>query len=648
MGNRLLNTVCIALACAAFAEHSNAYNLKDAIRTTLATNPEILASKANKIATEQTVTQARARYFPTIDISASTGNERTRQDLNPNALNVGRIRAGVDTGRHESSVRVSQLIFDGFETPHQIERAKRETYQSLIRVGESQVLVAYSAIEQYITVRRFQRLHALALKNIANHKSILNKVKSLHAAGKASISDKQNVESRLNDAIAAASDLEGDLNSAIASYIEVIGEPPKRLESGAVDMDSLPKTVENALAIARKFNPSLNLARASVDVAQSEHDISKASFWPEFRFEVDARKTFNAGANSGREGNYNALLVMRYNLFNGGADWGRRKELYHRIAESKHRMQAEQRVAEREVRVSWAEMISARKQAKSLRAAVKSKNDVLSTYTVQFDLAQRSFLDILDATHEFFLAKGSLITADATEDLAAYRLLAAMGTVLENINSQNEKNTSQIKHSHHTNKGNLNHAQSKHSWHSQSVNNQNDLKDSPNSRYVKSNQAPKKSATKETYSRAQNSRRKTTMNLQKGAYKPSPKTDKTVRNASLQAKQYADSSPFRHYPHEKEYQEGLKQNAHKATKAKKIINAKMLHAKSSDFNTQMLKKMQQANTQQPAKSTQELAKQSNWNSVVKQAVSTAHKKKNNTSLRKELAQIKKTGPSTLT
>ena len=96
-------------------------------------------------------------------------------------------------------------------------------------------------------------------------------------------------------------------------------------------------------------------------------------------------------------------------------------------------MNNQRRSAEREVRVSWAEMKSARGQSEVLQKSVSSKKQVRNAYLAQFNLGEVSFLNILDASHEYFLAKGSLITADATYDLASARLLASMGLLKKTL-----------------------------------------------------------------------------------------------------------------------------------------------------------------------------------------------------------------------
>ncbi|GAB4231086.1 MAG: hypothetical protein Tsb0032_37320 [Kiloniellaceae bacterium] len=54
-------------------------------------------------------------------------------------------------------------------------------------------------------------------------------------------------------------------------------------------------------------------------------------------------------------------------------------------------------------------------------------------YEQQFEVAQRTLLDVLDAENELFVSEGQLITAQTNEQLASYRILAVGGVLLETL-----------------------------------------------------------------------------------------------------------------------------------------------------------------------------------------------------------------------
>jgi adhesin transport system outer membrane protein len=403
--------------------------LPDAVVKATGDHPSILADKAAKEAAEHNVDFATGGYYPTLDFQMGAGHEYTKQKFRENQINRSKVSGTFATDRYDPTLRLRQMVFDGLETPYQVEKAEKERTQADLKTHETEELTAFAAAEQYIAVRRFGRLLRLAEDNVRVHRNILSKVNALISAGKATVSDRHNVEARLHDAQAAVQDIQGDLDSAIAQFIDVVGSEPGRLSNAELPTESLPLSVEDALDVARESNPSLMLSKASIDVAQADVNVAKSPFYPRLDLEVDASRRHNIGGKSGSENNLTALAVVRFNLFNGGKDQARTRELRAKMTQAKHLMQNQKRTAEREVRVSWSEMKSARGQADVLRKAVHSKKHVRNNYLEQFNLGNISFLNILDASHEYFLAKGSLITADATYDLASVRALAAMGVL---------------------------------------------------------------------------------------------------------------------------------------------------------------------------------------------------------------------------
>ncbi len=80
-----------------------------------------------------------------------------------------------------------------------------------------------------------------------------------------------------------------------------------------------------------------------------------------------------------------------------------------------------------ETRTTWAELESARQQAVSFGDALNYNQKTLDSYRKQFNVGQRTLLDVLDARNEMFQSSGLLVTAKTNEVIAAERLLALTG-----------------------------------------------------------------------------------------------------------------------------------------------------------------------------------------------------------------------------
>ena len=410
-------------------------DLRTSVQEALHTNPEILIQKAERDVSDHKVSESIGAYFPVLDLRAGAGKEYVKQAYSRNVLTTTETRGSTNKTRYDPSATITQKIFDGLETPYDIKKSKKELFQSVKNIEEAQVLIAFNAIDKYISVRRFERLLKLSKDNVQVHKSILAKIKKLVAAGKVTSGDEKNVLSRLHDAEAAVGDIQGDLDSAYANFKEVVGRDAYKLNIPIFNDNLIPGTVQTAIMEALKKNRSVIVARATEDVARADFDKSISPFMPAVDLQLQARRDYDVGGKSGVLTNLTGQFIGTFNVYNGGRDIAKRRGLRAKMQSAKFRKYQEMRRAEKEVRVSYAELLSARVQSIALRGAVKSKKTVREIYMKQFDAGTRSFLDILDASHEYFLAKGSLITSDATEDLAAARLLASVGTLLELFDS---------------------------------------------------------------------------------------------------------------------------------------------------------------------------------------------------------------------
>lgn len=407
---------------------SGPVTIEKTIRAVLETNPEILVKKAEQRAAEHRVQQEAGLYLPKIDMTAGFGWERYFQNIKPNKIvpASSATKGTVVNDTDNRGVTLVQRLFDGFETANRVDKARKEACQWTEAAREAMILLSFQASEQYIAVRRFERLLKISKENVAKHQEILSKIKQQVDAGKATIADVELVEGRLNDAEAAVADIAGDLNSAIGNYIEIVGFEPRNTTRLDIDQSKLPRSLEDAIKHALNNNRSVKVALASVEVVKSDLEVTTAPFLPAVDLQMNANRRRDAQGELGSIRDMTAMFVARFNVFNGGRDLAKRREYIERVNVAKHKIAHEKRRAEKEVRVSYAEWISANTQAAALQTASNAKSKVVNTYLAQFNAGQRSFIDILDASHEYFLAKGSLITAQATMDHAAIRLMTAM------------------------------------------------------------------------------------------------------------------------------------------------------------------------------------------------------------------------------
>ena len=413
-----------------------ATTIEESIQAALETNPEVGVVAADREAIEQELRQARAEYLPSIDLRGAAGPEYTDDPSTRNGFDDDDAETLL---RLESQLTLTQMLFDGFATQSEVQRQIARIDSASYRVEEAVEFIALDAVEAHLDVLRNLALVELARENLEQHRRILGQVRQLERQGAGSIGDLRQAESRLADAESSLAVALGNLRDAEAFYLAVVGVPPVDLEEGPVPIVAVPESPDAAAAVASVTSPTVEIANADVDVAEAELRAARAGYYPDLDLELGAAAGDNLDGVEGRDVSAQALVVLRYNLFRGGADIAREREAFLRIKEARQTLRVAQRDAEREARVAYNALLTARARVEALRDGVDAQRATRDIYAQQFDLGQRGLLDLLDAENELFIGRTNLVTADFTETFAVYRVLAVIGVMLETLDIERPK-----------------------------------------------------------------------------------------------------------------------------------------------------------------------------------------------------------------
>ena len=125
------------------------------------------------------------------------------------------------------------------------------------------------------------------------------------------------------------------------------------------------------------------------------------------------------------------MLRLRYNFFRGFGDSARVRETDARIDEALSTLARVRVDVERDVRLAWDALVSDRQRLPQLEQYARASADVAEAYRLQFQLGQRSLLDVLNAENERFNAVSTYIAARAAATTNELRLLASQGRLVE-------------------------------------------------------------------------------------------------------------------------------------------------------------------------------------------------------------------------
>jgi len=407
--------------------HALATSLQESVYGAIETNPEIDIVKTNRLAVDQELRQARAGYLPSLDFRGAAGPEWSDN-------NTTRARNGSDTRfRTEAQLTLSQMLFDGFATQSEVDRQRARIDSAAHRVEEAAEFIALNAIEAHLDILRNQEIVRLNEANIAQHERILGQVRDLEDAGRGDIGDVRQTESRLARAFDTLAIARGALADSIARYQRVVGARPGDLEDAEAPAAVLPPSPEDAANLASVNSPTVRIAAADTDVAGAEIRASRAGFYPRFDLELGTSLNRNIDGAEGRDNDATGLVVMRYNLYRGGADMALEREAFHRANEARASLRNARLLAEEEARVSYNRLETARARRDALTNKEVAQRQARDIYAEQFEIGQRELLDLLDSENELFLNRVELVTAVYTERFGAYRVLAVVGDLLNTL-----------------------------------------------------------------------------------------------------------------------------------------------------------------------------------------------------------------------
>jgi adhesin transport system outer membrane protein len=400
--------------------------LRDAVARAVSRFPDIEGAAAQRDVLAAQTGQARAELYPALRASVSEGKERS------NNVSTRSLPGDPVLRRREAQLTLSQLLFDGGEALEQIKRTQALTEAAKSSLSEIAQDVALRASQAFLDVRQYRDQLENARRNIATHERTLADVRTLAEAGRGRGADVVQAQARLALAASSIEQISGQLSRAEATYIYLTGTPPGALAPPPSFATDLPRRLDDALDNALAQHPSIRVAQKQADAATHDRESARARLVsPRLSLELGVARNRGLDGIPGANDDRFAMLRLRYNLFRGFGDEYRVQEAQARIHQSIADIEQARLALQREIRESWDALASERSRLLRLEQYAQASAVVVENYRGQFQLGQRSLLDVLNAENERFNAQASLITARFQVASLELRLLAGLGTLLD-------------------------------------------------------------------------------------------------------------------------------------------------------------------------------------------------------------------------
>ena len=138
-------------------------------------------------------------------------------------------------------------------------------------------------------------------------------------------------------------------------------------------------------------------------------------------------------ASQGRRDDEIVELVLNYNLFKGGSDRALARQYAERLALSKELRDKACRDIRQTLAIAFNDIHNLSRQLGFLDQHQLAIEKAREAYRKQFDIGQRTLLDLLDTENEYFQARRAYVNATYEHAIAHARTLAGMGKLLTTL-----------------------------------------------------------------------------------------------------------------------------------------------------------------------------------------------------------------------
>ncbi len=395
--------------------------LQKMIEKAVTENPEVQARYHAFKGSEYDQSAAKGGYLPKVNVDATSRNQEKQ------IPNINRTQAPNTQG----TLTIRQMLFDGFATPAEVNRLDHVSKARYYELQAQMQSIALETAIAYYDLLRYRRLVAYAQDNFVTHKQVYDRIKSRVDAGVGKRVDLEQASGRLALAEANLVTENNNLYDVAARYQRLIGElPPDTISEEGIPTNSLSANATEALELAYKQNPNILSAIENIVAVEQSVRGRKSQFYP--RLDLTGRK--NLFANNAGENSFLAAdsveLTASINLFNGFSDRARIDSAVEDLNRS-HDLRDKACVDTRQqVSIAYNSILQLKDQIAYRKTHQESIEKARVAYRKQYDIGQRTLLDLLDTENEYFQARRNLTNAEMDLASSYAKTYAGQGELL--------------------------------------------------------------------------------------------------------------------------------------------------------------------------------------------------------------------------
>lgn len=396
----------LALPLMLISFFAKALPLQAILQNSLQNDPDVREAAANIESAQMRVEQAKGQHWPIVSL---TGNQLiTQHHKNRADYNSEKFIPGING-------EINLYSFGAIDA--EVDRNVKESryYQHLF--SSTQEDVGYTIAELYLRALTAKEAITVMKKSLARHQAILFDIGVIADSDEGRESEYVQAEARILM-------VEQDINSyerELASTLTSLAKYTKRnIDSNDLEDPFKQLNIQTLLATyagSKEINPAYQAQQAQLDTTKADLKLEERKRLPKINL-VGTATTEDRTLG----------LAVSWDLLNRPSSYAVREKASIQAA-AHERLERVGRDIEDSARLAKVNIEQYQRQLKTIKAQIVSSAKVVEFYKLQFEIARRTLLDVLNAERELFSVELSQVTTANLLRSAILEYLRSQGTL---------------------------------------------------------------------------------------------------------------------------------------------------------------------------------------------------------------------------
>lgn len=412
-------------ATALSSASASAETLFGALTKAYQLNSTLNYNRAGVRVTDENVPIAKSGFRPTIGATGSIDYTATHE------------RSRLTTGSF--GVQIDQMLFDGFQTRNNVRAAEAQVRASVESLRNDEQNTLFDAASAYMDVIRDRQIAVLTEQNLQFLTEQARAARSRFEVGEGTRTDVAQADASRSAAIAQLSAARAQAAVSEATYRQVIGEQPGKLQAGQPLAKMLPKSMDQAIAIAGGEHPAIIATQHLVDAAAFTVKSTEGRLLPQVSASAGVGTNYRnteinglPGVGGETDGTANSASIgatLTIPIYTGGRVSAQVRQSKESLGQARIQVDVSRDQVRQAVVSAWTQYVAARQSVAANVETVAAQQLALNGVIEERNVGQRTTLDVLNAQADVITAQIDLASSQRDVVVASYAIVSAIGAL---------------------------------------------------------------------------------------------------------------------------------------------------------------------------------------------------------------------------